>query len=151
MKDLRILVFLVVVSLSGFVLSNCGDTGTVSDDDEVGVDGYIAPNSLYVEHTVGSSPCPQKIGEVDIYQEGELGTLMKADSVAVEYSDPGLDAYFGTSGVKSVALDSTGNRKLSVYFDCDPPKDVEATINVKIFKDGELVGTEMVQVDVILL
>ena len=135
--------------LSFVVMSSCGPEPEDTPDpvEEETFDGF-ATDQITHTHVYGTDPCPQPVVQplkVLCYKGAEF-TGCDADSVSVEGHSDGLNIKF-INGKKFVRLaTSEASTDASLEFTCGIDKSFTKTYTLSFFKNGNLVGTETVDV-----
>lgn len=100
------------------------------------INSFLFTSKVEATHTIGTSPCPQKIAEIKTYC-GKTGDSCTADSVAIINTHAGLDIKF-ENGNKSTSLSSApqGSKTLTINFNCQVATSFSRTYKLEFYKNG---------------
>ncbi len=137
--------FVTLVTSMLLIISSCGP---VEEEvvPETTVTGY-ATDEISAVHKVGESPCPQRVGSVEVFCfEGEEYYGCDADSVAVKNSHLALNMSFPNGQSSTSLSNGQGSISLTVDFNCGQTTSFTHDIELCFFKDGQQVATETARV-----
>gem|GEM_PF-1706793 len=144
---LSILLFPLISTFT--LIYSCGPVEETPEPDETTatVTGY-ATDVINHTHIIDTDPCPQPVTtklQIFCHKDDEF-TTCSADSVSIEGRTDGLNISF-INGLKYVRLSTSGAPTVATLeFTCGIPESFTQIYKLNLFKNGNLVDTENVEV-----
>ncbi|MCB0735784.1 MAG: hypothetical protein H6608_05270 [Flavobacteriales bacterium] len=126
---------LVLTMFVSVFLYNC------KNDEPEPADSYVVPSNITSDHIVGTSPCPQIVGDFSVWSIGAESRLDEVDSVVVINDNKNLDVQFKPTKSDVTVFESAKLQKCEIKFNCKPQTSVDSKITFKIYRKGSLVET----------
>lgn len=150
-KSLKLYSLTALTLLIGFFVGiGCTDDVVVAGDDDptiTNTNTYLSRSLITATHIVNTTRCPQELDEVAVtttdLPEG------KPDSVVVTLNSTSLDAFFPTSGERTIVPSAhLESEVVRVFFTCASQEDVDGKLTFSFYVGGKIVATETVAVKI---
>jgi len=112
---------------------------------------YIDDQDMDEKHVVGTTSCPQNLGDRTVYQSGDRKGLEPMDSAVFYFDHQAIDVYCNDDKQSnSCTFENSTENKLSVEFNCGQNSDVYTEVKCDFYRNDTLQKSQTMKVNLLV-